>query len=102
MISGGLDISCDQGEIRIVNEGKTAKFVEQVDHLTFSGGYASERGQRTLYITERAVFDLTDDGLRLIEIAPGVDLEADVLAQMAFKPQISTELKTMEPGLFAE
>ena len=100
--SGGLDISCDQGEIRIVNEGKTAKFVEQVDHLTFSGSYASERGQRTLYITERAVFDLTDDGLRLIEIAPGVDLEADVLAQMAFKPQISTELKTMEPGLFAE
>ncbi len=100
--SGGLAIACENGALRILHEGRTAKFVERVDHLTFSGGYASERGQRTLYITERAVFDLTGEGLRLVELAPGIDLEKDVLAHMAFKPQVSAELEPMASDLFVD
>ena len=100
--SGGLKVECRDGSLAIVNEGKAAKFVEQVDHLTFSGQFARERGQRTLYITERAVFDLVDEGLRLIEIAPGVDLERDVLAHMAFKPVIADELGLMEEEFFRD
>ena len=100
--SGGLKIECRNGQLQIRQEGKAAKFVEQVDHLTFSGQYARERGQRTLYITERAVFDLTDAGLRLIEIAPGVDLDRDVLAHMAFRPLIADDLKTMDASLFSD
>jgi propionate CoA-transferase len=99
---GGLEIACDQGQLRIVNEGKLKKLVEQVDHLTFSGDYAIERGQRIVYITERAVFELDRDGLRLVEIAPGIDLERDILAQMNFAPQVSDRLATMDPAFFVE
>ena len=98
--SGGLEIDCVDGELRILNEGKTAKFVERVDHLTFSGAYSRERGQRILYITERAVFDLEDNGLRLIEIAPGIEIERDILPHMAFKPGIADNLKTMRREYF--
>ena len=100
--SGGLAIECSDGGLRIRQEGKAAKFVEQVDHLTFSGRYARERGQRILYITERAVFDLTGEGLRLIEIAPGIDLERDVLAHMAFRPAIADRLASMPASLFRD
>jgi acyl CoA:acetate/3-ketoacid CoA transferase len=68
--------------------------------LTFSGSYASERGQRILYITERAVFELDPDGIRLIEIAPGIDLERDILSHMAFRPRIAKNLLTMDSSLF--
>ncbi len=98
--SGGLEVECGEDSLKIITEGRTAKFVDQVDHLTFSGGYARERGQRILYITERAVFDLDRDGLRLIEIAPGIDLERDILGQMAFRPRIADSLKPMDPAYF--
>ena len=100
--SGGLEVECVDGGLRIGTEGKTAKFVQQVDHLTFSGSYANERGQRILYITERAVFELTATGLRLIEFAPGIDLETDILAQMNFRPEIADSLKPMDAALFRE
>ena len=100
--SGGLQVECADGKLGIVTEGRTAKFVERVDHLTFSGTYARERGQRILYITERAVFELDDNGLRLIEIAPGIDLERDVLAHMAFEPRIADNLAPMEEVLFRD
>jgi len=100
--SGGLEIECENGSLRILTEGRTAKFVPQVDHLTFNGGYANTRGQRILYITERAVFELEAEGLRLIEIAPGIDLERDILSQMAFKPLIAEPLVTMDKALFSE
>ncbi|TNF88294.1 MAG: acyl CoA:acetate/3-ketoacid CoA transferase [Gammaproteobacteria bacterium] len=99
--SGGLEIECGDGVLRIVTEGKTAKFVEQVDHLTFSGGYANERGQRIVYITERAVFELDKDGICLVEIAPGIDLERDILSRMAFKPRIADNLHLMDAALFS-
>ena len=100
--SGGLEVKCVDGELNIVTEGRVAKFVDQVDHLTFNGQYARERGQRVLYVTERAVFDLDDEGLRLIEIAPGVDLERDIFAHMAFRPRICDQLGTMQADLFRD
>ena len=79
--SGGLQVGCRDGELHIVKQGNTAKFFELVGHPTFSGKYALRRGQRILNITERAVFELDGGGLRLIEIAPGIDLGRYILSK---------------------
>jgi len=81
-------------------DGERPKLVEAVEQITFSGRYAQERGQRVLYVTERAVFRLSERGVELVEIAPGLDLERDVLARMRFRPAIATKLTTMDPRLF--
>jgi propionate CoA-transferase len=98
--SGGLDLAIDDRRLQIRREGRSRKFVNQVQHLTFNGRAAVARGQEVVYITERAVFELTADGLRLSEIAPGVDLERDVLGQMAFRPAVASPLGRMDPDLF--
>ncbi|MDU4962055.1 MAG: acyl CoA:acetate/3-ketoacid CoA transferase [Sporomusaceae bacterium] len=98
--AGGLEVSINGGELSIVREGKNRKFLEQVEQITFSGEYARKTRQPVVYITERAVFELTDAGMLLTEIAPGIDLEKDILAQMDFKPIISPELKTMDARIF--
>ena len=90
----GLEIDVRDGKLRIVSEGRARKFVESVEQLSFSAARSREIGQEVLYVTERAVFRLTDEGLQLIELAPGVDLEKHVLAQMAFRPVIR-ELRPM-------
>jgi propionate CoA-transferase len=100
--SSGLQIKCENGELKILAEGKIAKFIDAVEHLTFSGKYAIERKQRILYITERAVFELDGRGLCLIEIAPGIDLKRDILAHMGFTPQIAENLATMDASLFTD
>jgi propionate CoA-transferase len=100
--AGGLEIALESGRLRIVKEGKSRKFVEQVEHRTYSGAEAFKRGQPALYVTERCVFRLVQDGLELIEIAPGIDLERDILAQMGFRPKISPDLKTMPASIFSE
>jgi propionate CoA-transferase len=77
--------------------------VRQVEHRTFSGREARRRGQRVLYVTERCVLRLAEaGGLELIEIAPGIDLERDILAQMDFTPSIAPDLARMDSALFAE
>jgi len=96
----GLQTSFRDGKLRIVAEGRTRKFIKQMEHLTFSAQQARQRGKTVLYITERAVFRLTDKGFELTEIAPGIDLERDVLAQMDFRPAIGEPLKIMPEGLF--
>lgn len=98
----GLDVAIGAWGVRIVREGACRKFVEEVEHRTYSGAHASARGQSALFITERCVFQLTPQGLELIEIAPGVDLERDILARMSFRPQIGAALKLMDARLFED
>ncbi|MBS4023849.1 MAG: acyl CoA:acetate/3-ketoacid CoA transferase [Dethiobacter sp.] len=100
--AGGLDVSAAGGELRIRKEGKQKKFIKEVEQVTFSGGYAREKGQQVLYVTERAVFELLPQGITLTEIAPGVDLEKDILAQMEFRPHILSTLCTMDPRIFRD
>ncbi|AMO25218.1 CoA-transferase [Ramlibacter tataouinensis] len=100
--AGDLAVSIEGGRLRIEGEGSSQKFVRQVEHRTFSGREALRRGQRVLYVTERCVFRLADQGgLELIEIAPGVDLEKDILERMEFKPAISPNLKPMDAAIFS-
>ncbi len=98
-----LQVHVADGKVHIDHEGSQRKFVREVEQRTFSGARAREQGQRVLYVTERCVFRLGESGgLELIEIAPGIDLERDVLAQMDFTPAISPQLRLMEPSLFAD
>jgi propionate CoA-transferase len=98
--AGGLKVAVSGGALRIVQEGASRKFVEEVEHRTYSGKYALERGQTALYVTERCVFRLAAEGLELIEIAPGIDLERDILAHMDFAPFVSKDLKLMDARIF--
>ncbi len=98
--SGGLQLTVQDGTLRIDREGHSRKFVDRVQHLTFNGEAAFARGQQVRFITERAVFELTADGLLLTEIAPGVELQSDILEQMAFAPTIASNLTTMSQALF--
>jgi propionate CoA-transferase len=90
--AGGLEIAIRDGNISIVKEGRSRKFVKHVEQITFSGSYATKRSQPVYYVTERGVLQLTKSGLELIEIAPGIDIERDILAQMDFKPIINKPL----------
>jgi propionate CoA-transferase len=101
-LAGDAQISVEGGRLHILKEGTTKKFVERVEQVTFSGAYATQRGQSVHYITERAVFRLGADGLELVEVAPGLDVERDVLALMAFRPLISPELRLMDERIFVE
>jgi propionate CoA-transferase len=96
----GLDVSVSENGLHILRDGQVKKFVEQVEEITFSSQYARQRGQQVSYVTERAVFQLVEDGLELIEIAPGVDLERDVLAHMAFRPRIAPEPRVIDPRVY--
>ena len=98
--AGKLRITVENGALRILEDGRARKFVSEVEHRTFSGSYARQRGQPVLYITERGVFRLGESGLELIEIAPGVDLERDILAQMDFRPAVREPLPAMDPRIF--
>lgn len=97
---GGLDVRVDDGRMVLHSEGKFRKFVDRVGQISFNATRARAEGQEVLYVTERAVFRLGDSGIELIEIAPGLRLEEDVLAQMGFRPAIATDLRQMEPRLF--
>ena len=97
---GGLSAVIGNGAVGIEQEGKESKFVDTVKQITFNGRLAAEKGQEVLYITERCVFKLTKEGVMLTEIAPGVDLEKDILGQMGFKPIISKNLKVMDERIY--
>ena len=104
--AGDLQVRVAQGDVQIQREGSMKKFVREVEHRTFSGERARQLGQRVLYVTERCVFQLAQGaaprGLELIEIAPGIDLQRDILAQMEFMPMISPYLRQMESSLFID
>ena len=100
--ASGAKLETADGVLRILQEGKVKKFKNTVQQITFSGEYAASSGQKVLYVTERAVLELTKDGLMLTEIAPGVDLQRDVLDQMEFKPLIAEDLKIMDARIFTD
>ena len=86
--AGGLHVRVGEGTLQVVHEGRARKFIEQVQQVTFSGERAARLGQDVRFVTERCVFELTTAGLVLTEIAPGVDLERDILAHMGFTPEV--------------
>lgn len=98
--SGGLRTRLDQGKLVIEQEGKVRKFVGATEQVTFNGTYARQKGTETLYVTERAVFRLTEQGLLLCEIAPGIDLRRHILDQMDFEPMIALDLREMDQQYF--
>jgi propionate CoA-transferase len=98
--AGGNKYEIGDGKLKIVQEGRNIKFKKNVEQITFSGVYGAETGKNVLYVTERAVFRLVKGGIELIEYAPGVDVEKDILAHMEFKPLISPDLKEMDPRIF--
>lgn len=100
--SGEQKLEIKNGQASIGSGAGACKFVSEVQHLTFSGSHAVKQGKTVLYITERAVFKLTQDGVELIEIAPGLDLERDVLAHMGFRPRIASEVCSMDARIFSQ
>ena len=94
--SDGLKVEVSSGRLTISREGRIQKFVDQVEQISFSGEVARQKSQDVLYVTERAVFRLTADGLELIEVAPGIDVQRDVLDQMAFAPLVR-DVRLMSP-----
>ncbi len=98
--AGKTEIAWPGGATRIARDGGQQKLVKAVEQITYSGAYGRARGQRVLYVTERAVFRLAEEGLELIEIAPGIELERDVFARMGFRPRIATGLKEMDRRIF--
>ncbi len=97
--AGGLAIAVDGGRLTVSREGRARKFVRAVEQITYSGAYGASRGQPVLYVTERCVFRLGPGGLELAEVAPGIDIERDVLAHMDFEPAVGTP-KVMDPRIF--
>lgn len=98
----GLEVAAADGQLSILREGKIRKFRQTIEQRTFSAARSRQLGQEVMFITERAVFRLTENGLTLVEIAPGIDLQADILNHMDFLPHISSDLKTMDAALFQE
>ncbi|MFH1870006.1 MAG: acyl CoA:acetate/3-ketoacid CoA transferase [Pseudomonadota bacterium] len=99
--AGKLQIALEAGCLRILADGKARKFVQEVEQRSFSGQVAARSGKTVLYITERCVFRLSKDGLELIEVAPGVDIEHDILERMEFAPILRREPTLMDARIFA-
>ena len=100
LTTGGLVVEAGAGKLRIRVEGAVRKVVPQVSHLSFNGAYVASLGIEVLYVTERAVFELQDGRLTLTEIAPGIDLQRDVLAQLAAEVRVAPQLHRMDPRIF--
>ncbi len=99
--AGGTDIVVDNGRLIIRQDGRVVKFVQSVEQITFSGKRARRLGQDAKFITERCVFKLVPEGMLLAEVAPGVDIQKDILDRMGFRPIVPDEVPTMDPAMFA-
>lgn len=100
--AGKSEIEIRDGGLHIIKDGGIVKFKPEVEQITFSGEYALETEQEVFFITERAVFKLTEKGVTLIEVAPGIDIEKDIMAHMDFRPYVSENLKKMDARLFED
>jgi acyl CoA:acetate/3-ketoacid CoA transferase len=98
--AGGLELDVRDGAMRIVREGRHAKLVPTIEQVTFDGARALAEGRQALYVTERCVLELRPSGLTVTELAPGVDLDRDVMAQAGFALQVADDLRPMDPRLF--
>ena len=101
LTAGDLDIGWEGGRTVIRREGRHRKFVPKLEQICYSADIGRAKGQVALFVTERAVFRIGADGLELIEIAPGIDVERDVLAQMRFRPRVARDLREMDARIFA-
>jgi len=99
--AGRLRVAMEGDCLRIISDGDVKKFVREVEHRTFSGAVSVQRGQHVLYVTERCVFKLTSEGLELVEIAPGIDVERDILGRMEFKPVLRRDPVAMDKRIFS-
>ncbi len=100
--TAGAQLEVGDGKLKILKEGKTRKFVMRGEHITFSGVVGRQRGQRVTYVTERCVLSLESDGLMVIEIAPGIDLQRDVLEQSEIALKVSPSLREMDAAIFTD
>lgn len=96
----GLKLALRDGKLQIVQEGRCHKFIDAVEQRTYSGEHAMARGQQALFVTERCVLRLTPQGLELVEIAPGIDIERDILARMGFQPLVNGTPTLMDARMF--
>ncbi|SAK90226.1 3-oxoadipate CoA-succinyl transferase subunit alpha [Caballeronia pedi] len=101
LTAGGLDVQWENGKTDIVQEGRHRKFVRSLEQICYSAPLAHARGNSALFVTERAVFRVGDEGLELIEVAPGVDIERDIFAQMDFRPAVARDVHEMDARIFA-
>jgi propionate CoA-transferase len=101
LTAGDLDIGGEDGRTVIRKEGRHRKFVPKLEQVCYSAAIGRSRGQVALFVTERAVFRIGGDGLELVEVAPGIDVERDVIAQMGFRPRVAANLATMDARIFA-
>ena len=100
--ANGLEVEAKGGRLRILREGSITRFVNRVESICFNGRDFWAMGKDVLFVTERAVFRLTATGIELIEVAPGVDVERDVLGRMEFRPEVSPQLKQMDARIFED
>lgn len=102
LTGGGLAVEIADGALNIEREGSIRKFVPRVNQISYNARFGQERGQNTMFISERAVFTMTPEGITVTELAPGVRLQEDVLDCMDFEPRVSTDLRQMDPRIFRE
>jgi propionate CoA-transferase len=100
LTTGGLSVACGDGRLTILREGDVRKFVPAVDHVTYRVGEGVRRGQRARIVTERAVIDMTPDGLVVVETAPGIDVRRDLVERIGFPVRFARDVATMDAALF--
>jgi propionate CoA-transferase len=99
--AGGLELACADGALQIVSEGKHRKFVSAIEQICYNAEFAERQGRTASFVTERAVFQAVDGGLELIEVAPGIDIERDIMAHMPYRPRCASALRLMDRRLFS-
>ncbi|MGF9760135.1 CoA-transferase [Microvirga sp. 0TCS3.31] len=99
--AGGLELTCTGEALQIISEGKHRKFVSSIEQICYNAQFAEQQGRTAIFVTERAVFQAADGGLELIEVAPGIDIERDIIALMPYRPRYASALKVMDRRLFS-
>jgi propionate CoA-transferase len=99
--ASGLELACTDGALQIVSEGKHRKFVGGIEQICYNAEFAERQGRTAIFVTERAVFQAVDGGLELIEVAPGIDIEQDIMAHMPYRPRCASALRLMDRRLFS-